>query len=218
MSSVCHHPVKFAGVCCCPPPPPFPRRQTTFDSPATATAPGGGRTPGRCIGDCGGDSPVIESMAPPAWVLSSGLMGQDLPRRSHESDLGRGAVAHGPWLPTPGPLWRMTEGRRHRSGRPGALASSRMSGSSQPSSRRPGPRRVLTPDFRVALTFLGLGIFMNYVVRNSFAGFVASTLGIFLVIQTSRLRFRFSSDRWTAPSSRPHRCYSTWRENVSFPF
>jgi hypothetical protein len=204
-----------------PPPPGIPlssgKRQRTFDFPSDGAQRGrverrtGERRKKR-------GSTVSKSMAPPAWVVSPGLMGQGLPRRSHDPDLGRGAVACGPWQPMPGPVWTMAQGRRHRNGRPGALASSRMSGSSQPSSRRPGPRRVLTPDFRVALTFLGLGIFMNYVVRNSFAGFVASTLGIFLVVQTSRLRFRFSSDRWSSSSPRPHRCYSTWRENAPFPF
>lgn len=134
-----------------------------------------------------------------AWVVSPGLTGQGLSRRGYGPDLGRGAVAHDRVQPTHDPVWPMAEGRRHRTGRSEALASSRMSGASQPSSRRQGPRRVLTPDFRVALTFLGLGIFMNYVARNSLVGFVASSLGIFLVVQTSRLRFRFSSDRWPAP-------------------
>lgn len=83
-------------------------------------------------------------------------------------------------------------------------ASSRMASSSRAERKlNPRARRVLTPDFRIAFTFLALGLYFNKIAKCSPAGFAATSLGIFLVLQTSRLRFRFSSDRSEVTASLP---------------
>ena len=66
------------------------------------------------------------------------------------------------------------------------------------SQERGGKPKVLTPDFRVSFSFLALGFYLFKVARCSVAGVIFTSLGVFLVLQTSRLRFRFAQDGYTS--------------------
>lgn len=58
-----------------------------------------------------------------------------------------------------------------------------------------GAKRVLTPDFRLSFSVLSFGMYLWRVAQFSMLGFLVTVLGGFLVLQTSRLRFRFGRDR-----------------------